>query len=122
MIWNLEATGRSPLQDKHIAAVTRYDEGLPQYRKGLWKKALQETTLFSTYEEYLEDTEQTFTQEELWERAKSKSFITKLPEEEQEGLKQELKAMVEAHPEAKRNEEGKLVLPYFVRCIWMKKL
>ncbi|ORY75101.1 S-adenosyl-L-methionine-dependent methyltransferase [Protomyces lactucae-debilis] len=122
MIWNLEREGISQLQDEHFAAVTRYDEGLPQYRKGLWKKPLEETTLLSKYQEYVEETTQVLSEEALWERAKSKSFITKLPEEEQQALKRELEEMVRAHPEQERDAEGRLVLPYFVRVIWMKKL
>lgn len=122
LIWNLEKVGVSDFADEYFNEVVAYDGDVPQYRKNDWMPVLQNTKVFKTpYEEFLDDYFLSYTEQELWERAQSKSFITCLNEGEQQGLKQRLSAVIKSHPEAERDGSGKLITPQFVRVVALQK-
>lgn len=115
-IWNLENYRSNTFQDPYFEAVVRYDAGLPQYRRDTWKAVLRETNLFTPYEQWMEEFDLFYTEEELWSRAQSKSFITSLSTKEQKTLETELSNIIASHPDAER-KDGKLKCPHIVRVI-----
>lgn len=122
MIWNLEKVGVSDFMDEHFKEVVAYDAGLPQYRRNDWIPVFQQTQSFKTpYEEFLEDYNLTYTEEELWSRAQSKSFITALDEKEQAGLKKRLSALFKKYPDTSKDANGKIICPQFVRVVALEK-
>lgn len=122
LIWNLEKTGVDPFADEYFYSVVAHDVGLPQYRRNEWMPVLKNTKVFkSPYEEYLEDYLLSYTPEQLWDRAQSKSFITSLSDEQQEELRKHLNDLVAKYPDTPKDSEGKLICPQFVRVIALQK-
>lgn len=122
MIWNLEKLGVSKFMDEHFNDVVAYDGDVPQYRKGVWKTVLENTKAFKTpYDEFLADYSLSYTEEELWDRAKSKSFITALSEDEQNKLKNRLSELVRKYPDTPKDDAGRIICPQFVRVVALQK-
>ena len=116
MIWNLEDYNTRGWQDEYFSAVVRHDDGLPQYRHGIWKQALRQTSFFEPYEQRMERFDLWYSEEELWARARSKSFITSLPPSQQDELRHELSDIIKRYPDAER-KEGRLKCPHYVRVV-----
>lgn len=122
MIWNLEKLGVSDFMDEHFKEVVAYDADVPQYRRNEWKTVLDETKQFKTpYKEFLADYFLSYTEDELWDRAHSKSFITALSGDEQAKLKKRLSDLVKKYPTTPKDDEGKIICPQFVRVVALQK-
>lgn len=123
LIWNLEATGTNALQDTLFALATAHDGDVPQYRKGLWRAALETTKLFKTpYGEWFAEYELAYDEQAVWDRTLSKSFVTALPEDKKEQLKRDMAQAFAQHGEScKKDAQGRFVLPQNVRVVWLEK-
>jgi len=97
LIWNMESSG-TPWVAKLREMVEAYEDGAPQYRHNLWRRAFQlpAAELFSPLEHRTLLTSMTCTKQMVWDRVVSKSYIANLDDDKKQGLKQRLLAMVEA--------------------------
>lgn len=125
LVWNHERLGlpRHAMADAYVTQVLAYTDDVPQYFKDTWKHTLRETNVFrgDPYEEWMEDYALPYSPAELWRRTQSKSYITSLPREEQDALKERLQETIDRFPDAPRDESGKYICPQFVRVVTMQK-
>ena len=124
LIWNLESVGSNDLQDELFRLVVAHDGNVPQYRRGDWRTALEHTKVFKLpYGEWVEEYTLAYTEEAVWDRSLSKSFITALDEEERDVLKKDLAAAFAKHGNnCPKDEQGRFILPQNVRVVWLEKV
>ncbi|BFZ54218.1 hypothetical protein PYCC9005_001251 [Savitreella phatthalungensis] len=126
-IWNLEkymGESKSKLGNRLFEVVQiAHDGKVPQYRKGDWRTAMDATKQFQLpFGEWTKDFELHYTEEQIWERSLSKSFITSLDPETKEKCKQDIaQAFKDFGDEAPKDAQGKYILPQDVRVVWLKK-
>ena len=90
LIWNLESR-KSLLTSKLRDIYERYDSDVPQYRKGEWENAFEAADQKEKQQNLFEPLERKefvhymlVSQEEIWDRIVSKSYITALKTNKQE--------------------------------------
>ncbi len=96
-----------------------HEGGAPRYKSQNWKKAFIETNLFSP----LQLSQFSYTQEgsveTIVDRIASISFISSLPETDRIGVLNQVRKLVETHPETK--EQSQVRLPYRTDVYWCEK-
>jgi len=77
---------------------------IPRFRHGTWKRALDESTLFTPAGEDAMDYAEPMTVERLVDRVDSTSFIAALPEDERTKVDDQVRALAAEHPDLKGRE------------------
>ena len=104
VVWNVRDESHE-LARAMTELFDRYRRGVPQHRDKLWRRAFEETDLFTPLETSSFRHEQRLDLAGLRDRAMSVSFMASLPPEERERAREDLLALV-----ADRGDE--IVLPY----------
>lgn len=107
-----------------VAALTKiidpYEGGAPRYKTMNWKKAFDETTSFSKLQLQQFSYVQVGTIETIVDRIGSISFISALPEAQRIDVLNQVRQLVETHPETK--SQPQIRLPYRTDVYWCEKL
>ena len=95
LIWNLESD-KEEWVGKLRALYEVYDGDVPQYRKRQWESVfIEDTKCFAQpLEKYQYRQEMLVSQEEVWDRVLSKSYITALSLQEQVKLREQVQRLV----------------------------
>ena len=97
-----------------------HEGGAPRYKSQNWKKAFAEPNLFSP----LQLSQFSYTQEgsveTIVDRIASISFISALPEADRVRVLNQVRKLVETHPETK--EQSQIRLPYRTDVYWCEKI
>jgi SAM-dependent methyltransferase len=118
LLWNYEREDLVPesdgnwFRDVKVAYEAKEKNEVPQYRTGAWKmvwESKEAENLFSLplkhwqfrWNDYL-------TENELWHRIASKSYVSRLPSHEFNTLETGIRLLMKQAP----HEQGKLVIPY----------
>eukprot|EP00271_Cylindrocystis_brebissonii_P007869 TRINITY_DN21761_c0_g1_i1.p1 TRINITY_DN21761_c0_g1~~TRINITY_DN21761_c0_g1_i1.p1 ORF type:complete len:283 (+),score=33.42 TRINITY_DN21761_c0_g1_i1:135-983(+) len=135
LLWNMEDRSKFQWVGKLRDLYEVYDEGIPQYRKGVWRAPFDPDVadngqVFEAFE--LPFQEQMFrhsvknTKESIWRRVLSKSYVAVLDTEKQDGLKTEIEKVLEAEGEGigwYEEEGGRMVVdfPFTTEVVWFRK-
>eukprot|EP01102_Stenamoeba_stenopodia_P016635 TRINITY_DN5831_c0_g2_i1.p2 TRINITY_DN5831_c0_g2~~TRINITY_DN5831_c0_g2_i1.p2 ORF type:complete len:311 (+),score=110.79 TRINITY_DN5831_c0_g2_i1:82-933(+) len=123
LIWNME-DDRSPWVAALRDLYERFEGDAPQYRHGSWKKVWEEqhslpegdpNKIFKdAIHKQFTNSAKSNTAEDMWLRVLSKSYITQLPEEEQQKLKQEIyeKVFKKFLPQLVEDSSATIDVPY----------
>ena len=77
---------------------------IPRFRHGTWKRALDESTLFTPVADETMGYAEPMTVERLVDRVESTSFIAALPEDERNRVDDQVRALASEHPDLKGQE------------------
>jgi SAM-dependent methyltransferase len=94
-------------------------KGTPRHRTGAWKKAFQETALFTPLQLARFRYDHAGPPEMIVDRVRSTSFISTLPSATREGVLNQVRELVKAHPLT----QGKstLAFPYCTEVYWCER-
>ncbi|KAK7014845.1 histone H2B [Favolaschia claudopus] len=116
-IWNLEDRDTAKWVAQVRDRIEQYEQGSPQYRLGLWRKAFDTAEYQAAFEPPQEQTwsePRPATLDIVVDRASSKSYMAILPAEEKAKVRKELAAIVERGEEKVwiNESEGTFEYPY----------
>ncbi|KAJ3073209.1 hypothetical protein HDU98_001967 [Podochytrium sp. JEL0797] len=117
LIWNMEHKSAVwPWVERVRALYEAYDEGVPQYRTGAWKKVFAEEEAGQLFDppvekQFLHTQVCAGGKDAIWRRIQSKSYITLLGEQEQESLRNKIMAVLD-ECDVEMDAAGNVLIPY----------
>lgn len=104
LTWNMESR-QAPWMARARDVYEPYDENIPQYRTGRWKRVFElpetRTVLFpGPLQTRFVTQHMLVTPAEVWERVRSKSYIASLDEKEQAVVRAKVEAVLAQHDDA----------------------
>ena len=128
MVWNAIDV-RVPWLDEleQILDKRYYDKDIPRYITQNWRRAFDTKTAlerFSSLEHWTVDTNyvQMSTQQDICDRILSVSVVAMLPQKEQDLCVQEIKDLLNTHPDTKDLEDGQYRLEYRTDVAHVQKI
>jgi SAM-dependent methyltransferase len=115
MIWNVRDESVDWVH-KLTEIVEAHAGGTPRHRTGAWKKAFQETELFTSLELAQFGYEHAGPPEMIVDRIRSTSFISALPDTTRKGVLEQVRELVRTHPLTRG--KSMLVFPYRTEVYW----
>lgn len=115
LIWNLRDAGVEWVA-RLGEIMERHEGDAPSYRSGRWRLAFAETSLFAEARERSFRHEQIMDRETALARVASVSYIAALPPEEREQLLEEVRQLLDTHPQTRGRDA--VALPYRTDVYW----
>lgn len=117
LIWNIVDDSLDWVA-KMEGLIRQREKNHPTYKSGEWRKAFEQTELFTPLQVWHSRYTQVGEHETLVNRAASLSFIAAMPEAERRSLLEEVRQLLSTHPQTKGRNT--IELSYRTDCFWCR--
>lgn len=124
LVWNYEDLDNLTDQDwqkKVTEFIWSFDLGLPQFRRGEWKKAFENQSYFEQYHHKSFKWSKLDNPEDIWPYWESRSYITALSSDKKKEVQNHIESIMK-NVQPYELEQGKVVSKRGVYVAWAKKL
>jgi SAM-dependent methyltransferase len=118
LIWNIRDASVD-WSEKLSRIIAPYEDRVPRYKSGQWKKAFESAEVFSPLQSRSFPNRQIGSPELVLQRAASISFVAALPPREKKAVEDELRRLLATHPDLRGKSE--IVWPYRTDVYWCNK-
>ncbi|MGE0174763.1 MAG: class I SAM-dependent methyltransferase [Oligoflexales bacterium] len=119
LIWNVRDESSDSVA-KLTSIIDPFEGNTPRYRNMEWKKVFQETKLFSSLELKQFYHAHSGTHDMVVDRVASISFIAALPEKQRQLVLEEVRSLLESHPQTKGM--SRMDIPYRTDVFWCGRI